>query len=71
VQLHHRGVLIATHARRHPLDKEPAGLKRSRKPRPSARSATDASVTRKVDTTGNVCVAAINAAQPSTEVTPV
>jgi hypothetical protein len=59
VQLHHRGVLIATHARRHPLDKEPAGLKRSRKPRPSARSATDASVTRKVDTAGNVCVAAI------------
>ena len=27
VQIHHRGVLIATHARRHPLDKQTAGLR--------------------------------------------
>ena len=60
---HHRGVLVATHARRH----KPA--KRSRRdrargqdrrptrtatPRPSASSA---SVTRKVDSSGNVCFA--------------
>lgn len=57
VQLHHRGVLIATHARRHPIDKEPAGLERSRKPRPSPKAATEASVTRKVDISGNVCFA--------------
>lgn len=57
VQLHHRGVLIATHARRHPIDKEPAGLERSRKPRPSPKAATAASVTRKVDISGNVCFA--------------
>jgi hypothetical protein len=58
VQLHHRGVLIATHARRHPIDKQPAGLRRGVKPRPSRPSATTASVTRKVDASGNVCFAA-------------
>ena len=42
VQIHHRGVLVATHARRHPVDKQTAGLARgrqlaagpSRRPRP-------------------------------------
>jgi transposase InsO family protein len=58
VQLHHRGVLIATHARRHTLDKQTAAVERGRKPRPSRRSATAASVTRKVDSSGNVCFAA-------------
>ena len=57
VQLHHRGVLVATHARRHPIDKQTAGLERGRKPRPSRPTATAASVTRKVDTTGSVCFA--------------
>ena len=52
VQLHHRGVLIATHARRHPLDKQTAGVQRSRKPRPSRPSASSPSVTRKVDSSG-------------------
>jgi hypothetical protein len=60
VQLYHRGVLIATHARRHPLDKQTAGLHRNRKPRPSRPSATAASVTRKVDSSGNVCFAGTN-----------
>lgn len=57
VQLYHRGVLIATHARRHALDKQTAGLERGRRPRPSARTATAASVTRKVDSSGSVCFA--------------
>jgi hypothetical protein len=57
VQLHHRGVLIATHARRHALDKQTAAVERGRKPRPSRASATAASVTRKVDSSGNVCFA--------------
>jgi acetyltransferase-like isoleucine patch superfamily enzyme len=57
VQLHHRGVLIATHARRHPVDKQPAGLQRGRRLRPSPKTVTAASVTRKVDTSGNVCFA--------------
>jgi transposase InsO family protein len=57
VQPHHRGVLIATHARRHPLDKQAAGLERGRSLRPSRPAATAASVTRKVDSSGNVCFA--------------
>jgi transposase InsO family protein len=60
VQLFHRGVLIATHARRHPLDKQAAGIERSRKPQPSRPTATAVSVTRKVDSSGNVCFAATN-----------
>ncbi len=60
VQLHHRGVLIATHPRRHSLDKQAAGLERGRRAassRPAARTAAVASVTRKVDSSGNVCFA--------------
>jgi transposase InsO family protein len=60
VQLHHRGVLIATHARRHALDKQDAGLQRGRRLPPAPRSATIASVTRKVDSSGNVCFAGTN-----------
>jgi hypothetical protein len=58
VQLHHRGVLVATHARRHRLDKQAAGLRRAVRLAPPTRpSATAASVTRKVDSSGNVCFA--------------
>lgn len=60
VQIHHRGVLIATHARRHPLDKQVAGVERGRKPRPSPRSVSSPSVTRKVDSSGNVSFAGAN-----------
>jgi transposase InsO family protein len=59
VHLHHRGVLIASHARRHKPANEAAAVRRGQKrapnrpatPRPSASSA---SVTRKVDSSGNV-----------------
>ena len=57
VQLHHRGVLIATHARRHSIDKQDAGLQRGRRLPPAPRRVTAASVTRKVDSSGNVCFA--------------
>jgi len=60
VQIHHHGVLIATHARRHPLDKQTAGVQRGRKPRPSRPSASSPSVTRKVDSSGNVSFAGAN-----------
>jgi transposase InsO family protein len=60
VQIHHRGVLVATHARRHPLDKQTAGVERGRKPRPSRPSASSPSVTRKVDSSGNVSFAGAN-----------
>lgn len=61
VQLHHRGVLIATHARHHKVEAEKAALVRGTKssPRPPVGrpSASSAWVTRKVDTTGNVSFA--------------
>lgn len=60
VQIHHRGVLVATHARRHPVDKQAASVERGRKPRPSRPSATAVSVTRKVDSAGSVCFAGTN-----------
>ena len=59
VHLHHRGVLIATHARRHPVDKELPAVRRGQRPtlarRPS--SVTAPSVTRKVDSSGHVSFA--------------
>jgi len=60
VQLHHRGVLIATHARRHRADKQAAGLRRDQRPPAQRPSATAPSVTRKVDSSGNVCFAGRN-----------
>jgi transposase InsO family protein len=61
VQLHHRGVLVATHARRHRIDKQTAGLRRGVRPAKLKRSnASAASVTRKVDGSGNVCFAGTN-----------
>jgi transposase InsO family protein len=60
VHIHHRGVLVATHARRHPLDKQTAGIARSRRSRPSRPTAASPSVTRKVDSSGNVSFAGAN-----------
>jgi transposase InsO family protein len=59
VHLRHRGVLIATHARRHSVDKQAAGLRRANPAKDSVRrpTPTAASVTRKVDSSGNVCFA--------------
>jgi transposase InsO family protein len=60
VQILHRGVLIATHARRHPVEKQSAGIERGRRLPPARPTATAASVTRKVDSSGNVCFAGTN-----------
>lgn len=65
VQIHHRGVLVATHARRHDPGRQAAAVARGKKrrvpnaatPRPSASAA---SVTRKVDSSGNVSFAGSN-----------
>lgn len=57
VQLMHRGVLVATHARRHRPDKQQAALERAQPPQPPVRKRA-ASVTRKVDSSGNVSFAA-------------
>jgi hypothetical protein len=60
VQIFHRGVLVATHARRHPAEKENKGMARNRQLRPSRPTATAASLTRKVDGSGCVCFAGTN-----------
>lgn len=63
VHLQHRGVLIATHARKHPVEKQQAGLRRGQRPTPATSkrpSSTAPSVTRKVDSSGNVCFAGTN-----------
>jgi hypothetical protein len=59
VQLFHRGVLIATHAQRHDSTRQSRAQNRGRRVDPPTRanSATAASVTRKVDSTGSVCFA--------------
>lgn len=65
VHLRHRGVLIATHARRHrPADETKSLRRRTEAARVTAEgpvqrpTATAASVTREVDSSGNVCFAA-------------
>lgn len=63
VHISHRGVLVATHARRHAIDKQTAGLRRGmRDQRPPTQrpSASAVSVTRKVDSSGNVSFAGTN-----------
>jgi transposase InsO family protein len=62
VQIHHRGVLIATHARRHEPGKQQAGMRRVTRPRerPLRATASAVSVTRKVDSSGQVSFAGTN-----------
>ncbi len=54
VEIHHDGVLVATHARRHPPDKEPAPRRAPNRRRPAT---TGEPVTRKVDGSGSVSFA--------------
>lgn len=54
VQIAHNGVLVATHARRHPPEKEPALLRRQPQPR---RAAAGPTVIRKVDSSGGISFA--------------
>jgi transposase InsO family protein len=54
VEIHHGGVLIATHARRHPPDKEPIPRRRPNRRRPAT---TGELVTRKVDGSGSISFA--------------
>jgi len=62
VQIHHRGVLVVTHARRHDPAKQSAGMTRGvRGKEPQARpTASVVTVTRKVDSSGNVSFAGAN-----------
>lgn len=65
VHITHRGVLVASHARRHQSAKEAAAIRRGQKRRPSLPatprpSPSSASVTRKVDSSGQVSFAGTN-----------
>ena len=62
ISIHHRAVLVATHAQRHQPVKETRALARRVRPRrPRPRQATvGQTVTRKVDSSGNVSFAATN-----------
>lgn len=62
VSIHHRGVLVATHAQKHRPAKETAALTRQMKrKRPRPRQATTGqSVTRKVDSSGGISFAGAN-----------
>ena len=53
----HRGVLVATHARRHLPDKEPASWRTPLKARPRKAKPTGVTVIRKVDPSGSVSFA--------------
>jgi transposase InsO family protein len=60
VQIHHRGVLIATHARRHDPTKQQVSLERRTRtatPERERPTVSVVTVTRKVDSSGNVCFA--------------
>ncbi len=59
VQIHHRGVLVATHARRHDPAKQSVGMTRGvRGKEPQAGpTASVVTVTRKVDSSGRVSFA--------------
>jgi transposase InsO family protein len=54
VEIHHAGVLVATHARRHRPDKDPAVRRGPNRRRPAT---TGRPVTRKVDSSGSICFA--------------
>ena len=58
VELRHDGVLIATHVRRHPPEKEPMVMRRKTAPRRPPKESVV--VTRKVDGSGSVCFAGIS-----------
>jgi transposase InsO family protein len=62
VSIHHRGVLVATHAQRHrPAKEQPALTRKVKAKRPRPRQATvGQSVTRKVDSSGGVSFAGCN-----------
>ena len=62
VSIHHRGVLVATHAQRHrPAKEQPALARKVKAKRARPRQATvGQSVTRKVDSSGNVSFAGTN-----------
>ncbi|MGH9892094.1 MAG: IS481 family transposase [bacterium] len=60
VEISHRGVLVATHAKRHPPEAEPEVWKRQPRARPLRPPTIGQPVVRKVDSSGNVSFAGAN-----------
>lgn len=60
VEVSHRGVLVATHAKRHPPEAEPAVWRRQPRTRPVRPPTVGQPVVRKVDSSGNVSFAAVS-----------
>ena len=60
VEISHRGVLVATHAKRHPPEAEPEAWKRRPRVRPVRPPTVGQPVVRKVDSSGNVSFAGAN-----------
>lgn len=60
IEVTHRGVLVASHVRRHPVEAEPAVWRREPRSRPTRPQTVGRPVTRKVDSSGNVSFAGTN-----------
>jgi hypothetical protein len=60
VEISHRGVLVATHARQHPPEAEPRVWRRQPRGRPVRPPTVGQSVVRKVDSSGGVSFAGVN-----------
>ena len=58
IEVTHRGVLIATHVRQHPVEREPSVWRREPRGRPVRPETVGRPVIRKVDSSGNVSFAA-------------
>jgi transposase InsO family protein len=59
VEISHRGVLVATHARLHPPEAEPQAWRRQPRARPVKPPTVGQPVVRKVDSSGNISFAAV------------
>ena len=60
VEISHRGVLVASHVRRHPVEQEPAVWRRQPRARPARPPTVGRQVIRKVDSSGNISFAGIS-----------
>jgi transposase InsO family protein len=60
IEISHRGVLVGSHVRRHPVEAEPGVWRRQPKARPSRPPTVGRPVTRKVDSSGHISFAGAN-----------
>jgi hypothetical protein len=60
IEIFHRGVLVAAHARRHRLDQEPATFRAGKDEKPKRPKLTGVPVIRQADSRGYICFAGTN-----------